>query len=338
MLILRPSSVRASLFGGLLKNNALAETTPYLNSTNSQTMFLLQANASSGALLNDKKKDQKLDPNATVNIVGENSLLPSVTPISGSPDLADEAPQTSVYVIRKGDSLAQIANMFNVTVNTILWANDMKKGDKLTEGDVLLILPISGLEHTVAKGQTLKSIAALYKADVTEIVQYNDIDINTELAAGSKLVIPNAERDGGADTEPSKGTKTPPKGKPASGGTTVKSSSGFFINPVPGAVRTRGIKPGHRGVDLAAPTGTPIRAAAGGTVIIARNGYNGGFGNYVVIQHSNGTKTLYAHMSKLGATTGEKVSQGETIGYVGSTGRSTGPHLHIEVLGGKNPL
>ncbi len=125
------------------------------------------------------------------------------------------------------------------------------------------------------------------------------------------------------------------KGKVVS---SLPSVSGYFKNPLPGAVRTRGIKPGHRGVDLAAPTGTPIYAAASGTVIIARMGYNGGFGNYVVIQHGNGTKTLYAHMSKLGTTPGAKVSQGQVIGYVGNTGNSRGAHLHIEVLGGKNPF
>ena len=96
--------------------------------------------------------------------------------------------------------------------------------------------------------------------------------------------------------------------------------------------------PGHKGVDLAAPTGTQIHAAAAGKVLIARNGYNGGFGNYVVIQHPNGTKTLYAHMSRLGTSTGAQVEQSSVIAYVGSTGRSTGPHLHFEVLGGKNPF
>lgn len=96
--------------------------------------------------------------------------------------------------------------------------------------------------------------------------------------------------------------------------------------------------PGGRGIDMAAPTGTPIVAAASGTVLLSKGGYSGGYGEMIVIQHANGTKTLYAHMSKRATTTGAKVSQGETIGYVGSTGRSTGPHLHFEVQGAKNPF
>jgi len=90
-------------------------------------------------------------------------------------------------------------------------------------------------------------------------------------------------------------------------------------------------------VDLAIKTGTPIRASAAGKVTLARNGYNGGYGNLVVISHPNGTETLYAHQSKIATTTGVQVYQGEVIGYVGSTGRSTGPHLHFEVHGARNP-
>ena len=90
-------------------------------------------------------------------------------------------------------------------------------------------------------------------------------------------------------------------------------------------------------MDFAAPTGTPILASASGTVSIARSGWNGGFGTYVVMSHSNGTKTLYAHMSKLNTSPGAKVSQGQVIGYLGNTGKSTGPHTHFEVIGAKNP-
>ena len=96
---------------------------------------------------------------------------------------------------------------------------------------------------------------------------------------------------------------------------------------------------GYNGVDVSAPSGTPIYAAAGGTIVVAKGGggYNGGYGNYIVIDHGNGTQTLYAHMSSL-AVSGGSVSKGSLIGYVGSTGRSTGNHLHFEVRGAKNPL
>ncbi len=290
----------------------------------------------------DKKSDPKdapIDLNISVNVVSDNSLLPTATPISaiGGSDTEDFSfNQTSFYVVRAGDTVGKVADMYGVSVDTILKANELQKGASLKEGDILLILPFSGVEHTVAKGQTLKSIALFYKVDLYDILLANEsIDIDTVLAIGDTLIIPGAEiANEPVVTKPKPKTPTV-KGKDlqAAG----PSTGSYFTNPVPGARRSRGIKPGHMGVDLAAPTGTPIHAGASGTVIIARKGYNGGFGNYVVIQHSNGTKTLYAHMSELGTSPGAKVSKGETIGRVGSTGKSTGPHVHLEVIGGKNP-
>ncbi len=96
---------------------------------------------------------------------------------------------------------------------------------------------------------------------------------------------------------------------------------------------------GNNGVDIAAPLGTPVVASAGGTVIIARSsGWNGGYGLYVVISHSNGTQTLYAHLSSVNVSVGDSVSKGQVIGKVGNTGKSTGPHLHFEVRGARNPF
>ena len=231
-------------------------------------------------------------------------------------------------MVRKGDNISQIAKMFNVSVDTILSVNELRKGDKLKEGDVLLILPFSGVEHTVTKGQTLQGIANLYKVDLEDILLANDIDSNGKLVVGEKLMIPGA------------GMLSETKPKSSGGGSYAKMPNviGYFQNPVPTGRRSRGLSSSHKGVDIAAPTGTPIRAAAAGKVLTARMGWNGAFGNMVIVQHPNGTKTLYAHMSRLGTNTGAEVVQGETIGYVGSTGRSTGPHLHFEVLGAKNPF
>ncbi|HRH55479.1 MAG TPA: M23 family metallopeptidase, partial [Candidatus Paceibacterota bacterium] len=96
---------------------------------------------------------------------------------------------------------------------------------------------------------------------------------------------------------------------------------------------------GWNGVDMSAPSGTPIYAAAGGTVIVSRvGGWNGGYGNYVVIEHAGGVQTLYAHMATDSVSVGETVSRGQNIGTVGNTGQSTGYHLHFEVRGAKNPF
>lgn len=335
--------MEASFFSSILNNNQALADSAIPSSNNSQTMPLLQANISSFQVL--QKKDEKvptIDTNKNINIVSNNSLLPTASPQSaigegvGGVEFSEEN-NIDIYVVKTGDTPQKVAEMFDISVDTIYSANDMKKGDKLSVGDVLLILPFSGIEHTVVKGDTVQSIANKYKVDLKDILSANDLDADYKLSVGERLMVPGGEMSGGSTT-----TTTKPKTTTSTKTKTISSSlpsvSGYFKNPVPGAVRTRGVKPGHRGVDLAAPTGTPIHAAAGGTVIIARYGYNGGFGNYVVIQHANGTKTLYAHMSKLGTNPGASVSQGEVIGYVGSTGRSTGPHLHIEVLGGKNPF
>lgn len=236
-------------------------------------------------------------------------------------------------MVRKGDSISQIAQMFDVSVNTILWANDMKKGDTLKEGDILFILPISGIEHIITKGQTLASIAKLYKADITDIVRFNGITEETKLAVGDKIIVPGGE----IYNESSPSVKTTTNNSVYK--TPNVSVAGYFINPVPAySRRSQGLHgPGNRGVDLAAPTGTQVLASASGTVLLARNGWNGAYGNMIIIQHPNGTKTLYAHLSKIATTTGAKVSQGQVIGNVGSTGRSTGPHLHFEVFNAKNP-
>lgn len=313
------------------------------NIQNSQNLALLQANTSpvlaSTNNVNNKDKDNKIeaiDENANINIVSNTALVASVSPMSayGGPDVSDFSSEedTSIYVVRKGDTVKIVADLFDVTPDTVYSANDLKPGDKLKEGDVLLILPFSGVEHTVAKGETLQGIANKYKIDLEDILSANDLETNTKLAIGEKLMVP-----GGDMLSPTK-PKASPKTKGEGFRPNVPLVAGYFINPVPSGTRSRGVKPGHKGVDLAAPTGTPIYAAASGAVLIARIGRNGGFGNYVVIQHPNGVKTLYAHMSRLGTTPGKQVSQGEIIGYVGSTGRSTGPHLHFETIGAKNPL
>ncbi len=266
-----------------------------------------------------------------ITIDSDSALRPNASHVAFADGIEDFSfdEDLEIYVVRSGDTVAIVADLFGVSQDTILSANDLTKGAKLKTGDILLILPFSGVEHTVAKGETLKGIATKYKVALEDILSANDLEADSTLVTGEKLMIPGANMIN--ETKPKPGTSL-------AGTSKVPSVAGYFINPVPGSVKSRGVKPGHKGVDFAAPTGTKILAAASGTVLISRNGYNGGFGNYVVIQHSNGVKTLYGHMSKLGTTPGAKVSQGEIIGYVGNTGRSTGPHTHFEVIGAKNPF
>lgn len=303
---------------------------------NSQNMAILEASVSPLAFLDKKSSSVEKEVVAlSSSIVSENSLASSVGPLGDDAGKAiggGSFDQVSVYVVRKGDSLSQIAEMYDVSIDTILSANDMKKGETIKEGDILLILPFSGVEHMIVKGDTLQGVAKKYKVDLDEILLSNDIDAGAKLTIGDKLMIPGASLSGSVSTSSGVAIKTS-----SSSQGSLKTISGYFINPVPGAKKSRGTSSTHRGVDLAAPTGTPIKASAAGRVTFARTGYNGGFGNLVIITHDNGTETLYAHQSSIATSVGATVAQGETIGYVGSTGRSTGPHLHFEVHGAKNP-
>lgn len=232
--------------------------------------------------------------------------------------------QISVYVVREGDTLSTIASMFGVTENTIRWANDLNSKSIIRKDQQLIILPISGIKYKVKRGDSLESIATTFKSDKDDILSYNNMASASELKSGDEIIIPNGEM------------TTSAQGSRSTGRT--NSSSGYFSRPIRGGIKTQGIH-GHNGVDLASSLNTPILAAAGGKVIIAkRGGWNGGYGNYVVISHPNGMQTLYAHMSSLTISVGQTVSQGDAIGYMGSTGKSTGVHLHFEVRGGSNPF
>ncbi|MGH7249457.1 MAG: LysM peptidoglycan-binding domain-containing protein, partial [Minisyncoccia bacterium] len=168
---------------------------------NSQNISLsLQPNVSPATVLEDKNKGSdtdNIDPNSNINIVENNSLMPSTGPsgVSDGTDIPDYSSggNTSVYVVRKGDSLSQIADIFGVSVDTILLANDMKKGDTIKEGQILVILPVSGLEHIVTTGETVSSIAKHFNVDPTDIATYNGISLNDKLTTGDQLLIPGAE-------------------------------------------------------------------------------------------------------------------------------------------------
>ncbi|MFA5744608.1 MAG: M23 family metallopeptidase [Candidatus Paceibacterota bacterium] len=280
------------------------------------------------------------NPNITASVElatsGGSALVSHSGPSGTSASIANIPPpdQISVYVVRPGDTLSDIADMFNVSVNTIIWANNLSSVRDIHQGDTLIILPVSGTERIIVKGDTLKSLAKKYNADANEIAQYNGLDPLEPLTIGSTIIIPGGEigtpAPSASPSKPSRTTSTSSNGS---------LQTGYYRNPVPGGVISQGIH-GKNAVDIAAARGTPIHAAAGGTVIISRNngGWNGGYGNYVVITHSNGSQTLYAHMTNAIVSTGQSVSSGQIIGYVGSTGQSTGSHLHFEVRSASNPL
>ena len=285
---------------------------------------------------------RNIDPSPSVGggditLVQGSALMAEEGPSGTLSDVENALPEAtaiSVYTVHKGDTVVGIAKMFGVTSNTILWANDIK-GGVIREGQELVILPIAGVRHTVVKGDTLSSLAKKYKADQGEIAQYNNLDAGIALAAGTVVIVPDGEVAAPAARAPSKVKAGVNLYKGGAG----PDLGGYYAWPVAGGVVTQGIH-GYNGIDIGAPSGTRIFAAAAGTVIIANGGggWNGGYGNYVVIQHDNGTQTLYSHMSRVLTARGARVSQGETIGLVGRTGKATGAHLHVEVRGATNPF
>lgn len=271
-------------------------------------------------------------------ILDETALLPDVGPTGTIADVesSDREGRISLYVVRKGDTLAQIAKMYDVDTTTIVWANDLDPKVALKTGQTLVILPINGVQYIVKKGDTLASIAKKYGGDEDEIRSFNDLDASHQIAVGDTIIIP----DGKEAVEPTATKKTPAgKTKKTSN---LASYAGYYQNPLPTGRRTQGIH-GYNGIDIGAPVGSTIYAAAQGRVLVSNfrptgNPWFGGYGNYVVIEHPNGTQTLYAHMSAVYVSVGARVEQGQQIGEVGNTGHSTGPHLHFEVRGAKNPF
>jgi LysM repeat protein len=315
LISLLPISASAGLFsiffGGLNEENLLA-------TKNIQNMSLLVA-VTSPLADNESSKSPIVESNALVSDVGPSGSASEILIHKPTSD------QISVYVVREGDTLSQIAEMFNVTVNTIKWGNDLSS-NTLKTGQTLVILPISGIKYTVVKGDTVASIAKKYKGDEDEIIAYNNLQKGDALIAGSVIIVPDGE------------VAAPPTTIRSTGTSGLKEYAGYYMRPIVGGRKTQGIH-GYNGVDLAAPIGTSLLAAADGQVIIARfGGWNGGYGNYIVIRHPNGTQTLYAHASRIDVSAGDTVNQGDIIGAVGSTGKSTGPHVHFEIRGAKNPF
>lgn len=318
-------------FGILVALPALAMTaTPDVPVSNLHNEARLQTVPVLEAIPNPTTPTPYAIGGADISIVSDSALMSESGPAG---TIADIAPtertgnQISTYIVREGDTLSQIADMFGVTPNTIRWANDLG-GQAITPGQTLAILPIPGVQHEIKSGDSIKSIAKKYNGDVDEIRDYNNITDET-LVVGAIITVPYGEIAAPKVTKPSSGSSAPAASSP--------SYAGYYMRPLSGGTRTQGIH-GYNAIDLASYVGAPVYAAAAGEVMIARTGWNGGYGNYVVIKHDNGTQTLYAHLSSVTVSAGQWVSQGAHIGGLGNTGRSTGPHLHFEIRGASNPF
>jgi murein DD-endopeptidase MepM/ murein hydrolase activator NlpD len=224
------------------------------------------------------------------------------------------------YAVQPGDTLNQIAHKFELATPTIYWANksQLPNPDSLRPGQQLLIPPIDGVLVKVGAKDTLDSLAAKYKVSAQDIADVNNLPDAT-VVLGQTVLVPGAS--GGAM----------PASKSGSGSGSSSRGVGF-VWPVAGRnYISQYYWSGHRALDIAASEGTPVVAAASGTVVLVGNrGYTGG-GNVVWIQHGAKLYTTYNHLSYWNVRVGQKVSAGQRVGLVGHTGEATGPHLHFEV-------
>jgi murein DD-endopeptidase MepM/ murein hydrolase activator NlpD len=269
------------------------------------------------------------------------SLIKPILPTVG--ERLPEPNKIHTYIVREGDTLSSIARRFGIKTQTILWANQLTETSLLRIGQKLVVLPSDGLLYTIRQGDTLGKIAQRYSVSIDSILNANKLaDIQTTLAIGQTILLPNAVRhEIIQQAQPQKQQTllariknifTPKQPKKISGETAL-------LWPTSASRITQYFSWRHPGVDIAGPISNNIFAAAAGTVIFS--GWQRGYGNTIIVDHGDGRKTRYAHASKIFVKTGESVSRGEIIAKVGSTGRSTGPHIHFEVYVGKsrvNPL
>lgn len=237
------------------------------------------------------------------------------------------------YIVQDGDTVSSVAEKFGVSADTIRWQNSLT-GDKIKVGQTIQILPVTGIAHKVQKGDTVYSIAKKYDSEAQAIVNFpfNTFanDETFELAIGQTVIVPDGVMPKAAAT-PRIRQITP------SAGTVV--ASGQFVWPSQGVITQRFIWY-HPGIDIANNAAPSVVAADAGRVEYA--GWDGtGYGNMVLIDHGNGFKTRYGHLSQIMVISGQTVARGNVVGKMGSTGRSTGTHLHFEIYSGAgrvNPL
>jgi murein DD-endopeptidase MepM/ murein hydrolase activator NlpD len=229
------------------------------------------------------------------------------------------------YTVQPNDNIWAIAQGFGLKAETVLWANPSveRSPDLLNVGQELIIPPVDGIYYTVEAGDTADKLAKTYQTSLDKIVSFNGLEEPYTLVAGQKIMLP----DGRKKVVPSNYYPMTVVGRAPKGAPT---GSGRFAWPTQG-ILTQQYWSGHLGIDIANRTGVPIRAADDGYVVMAGRD-TWGYGNQVVIDHGNGYLSRYAHLNAILVKAGDSVKKNQQIGTMGSTGRSTGPHLHFEII------
>ncbi|MDP2586371.1 MAG: M23 family metallopeptidase [Candidatus Komeilibacteria bacterium] len=296
------------------------EEGPLLN-VNSVSYYLAGDSITADEAVSEKK-DNSI--NTLISTTQDESAL--IAPDITDPEVVVKVRDKIIdYVVQPGDVISTIAAKFGVNVNTLLWENNLTAYTTIRPGQTLKVLPLNGVSHRVKKGDNLNAIAKKYQGDAAKILEFNKIASLDELQIDQVLIIPGGVKQA-VIAQPSYTVRniiSPPAPAQISGSKMQWPTSSFRI--------TQYYHLRHSGVDIGNKMGQPIYAAEGGVVEVS--GWNsGGYGYYVIINHGNGFKTLYGHASKLYVTKGQQVNRGAVIAAIGSTGRSTGPHLHFEII------
>jgi LysM repeat protein len=276
-----------------------------------------------------------------LSLIQNNTLIGSAPPVTvttqvlgailGSTD--ESRTEIIEYDVKSGDTLSSIAESFDITLATLLWANDLTKSSTIREGQILIIPPVDGVIYHVKSGDTISEVAENYKAVADDIVAFNELSSSADIYVGDILVIPGG-------TMPANTTISSTIAQ-------VPIASSYFICPITSPCRvTQGLH-WYNAVDFShGKCGDSILAAAGGVVSYIKYGWNGGAGNTIGILHPNGVVTSYGHIQAALVSVGEKVYQGQVIALMGGdtntqgvgAGISTGCHVHFAVHGGTNPF
>lgn len=275
-----------------------------------------------------------------------NAVVAPLSPLAAEPATDQQstslAKKSRIYTIADGDTLSTIAAQFDVSVNTVLWANGLTDRNTLKPGNHLVIPPTTGVLHAVRSGDTLLAIAQKYDVKSADILDYNNLQANGTLRIGQQIMVPDgalpeqrspqivSRNTRIADIE-ADGSEPTPAPQPKSSGT-------FFQMPVVGYISQR-FGHGHTGIDIArTDRGTIPNVFAAGDGKVEYAGWLGGYGNLIVINHGNGWLTYYGHLSKFYVHQGGKINQGDAIGKEGETGHASGYHVHLETRHNGQPV
>ncbi|KKR02648.1 MAG: Cell wall endopeptidase, family M23/M37 [Candidatus Yanofskybacteria bacterium GW2011_GWA1_39_13] len=321
---------QANLFSNLIRSY-IEETSASIITVSQSQNQLADINSLTALSGQNLGRGGEVSKNLDPSTVQENSLMASNPVATDYIEAGFTSNQIIEYTVQPGDLLSFIASDYGVSIDSILWANSLANANSIKPDQVLRIPPVSGVIHKVKSGDTVASIAKKYGATTDKILAFNHLEDGQSLELNEELIIPDGKIKSSVTTKP--GTQT----AVAKRFSYLPDLGDYFMIPTQGRT-SQGIH-GRNGVDKANPCGTPIYAAADGNAVTVDGvGYNGGFGQFIKLAHPNGTETLYAHASKLLITAGQNVAKGQLIALMGSTGRSTGCHLHFEVHGARNPL